>query len=264
MAEAVAETSIRTLLDNLDAVANTLDKPKVADAVKKAIETVKAAVIGLAKIVEEQKGKTEDLAKTVEEGKVETKKLNDDVRKHSDEIDHQKQKQLKGKIVISSVAKEGKPSLIKTDEGLAGKDLKEHVSELITKKYSITIKKEEIDTCYRPPKGGIVIIFFNTSAGSAFQKLATDIKSAKGQEHNLYFNFMLTKRRSHLLFEVRKMKQTKAIFKYYSDEDGNISMKVNQTDKKSEKLTNIRTKNTSMLKVMSVDEVHQKVQELKQ
>ena len=75
---------------------------------------------------------------------------------------------------------------------------------------------------------------------------------------------MLTKRRSHLLFEVRKLKQNKDIFKYYSDEDGNISMKVNQNDKKSEKLTNIRTKNSSMLRVLSVDELHEKVQELKQ
>ena len=109
-----------------------------------------------------------------------------------------------------------------------------------------------------------IIFNFNTSAGSAFQRLATDIKSKKGQEHNVYFNFMLTKRRSHLLFEVRKLKQNKDIFKYYSDEDGNISMKVNQNDKKSEKLTNIRTKNSSMLRVLSVDELHEKVQELKQ
>ena len=75
--------------------------------------------------------------------------------------------------------------------------------------------------------------------------------------------FMLTKQRSHLLFEVRKLKKLKTIFKYYSDEDGNISLKVKQ-NQRTEKLTNIRIKNTSMLKIMSLEEMHQKVQELNQ
>jgi hypothetical protein len=152
-----------------------------------------------------------------------------------------------------------------SEEELAteGKDLKQHVAALTKDKYDITIEPKDIDTCYRPPKSGIFISFFNTSPGSAFQKLATEIRSVKGLQNNVYFNFTLTKRRSHLLFEVRKLKQSKTIFKYFSDEDGNISMKVDK-NQRTEKLTNIRIKNTSMLKIKSLDEMHQKVQELKQ
>ena len=188
-----------------------------------------------------------------------------DIRYHGDELDHRKQRRLKGKIVISSVAKEGKPSLIKNDDFLRQeqKSLQHHVADLVKDKYTITIKAEDIDTCYRPSKGGIVISFLNTSAGSAYSELATKIKSATGVDKNVYFNFMLTKRRSHLLFEVRKLKQLKTIFKYFSDDDGNISMIVN-ANSRSEKLTNIRTSNNSMLKIMTVDEMQKKVRELKQ
>ena len=251
MADAT-ENTIRKLLENLEKVSTDLKKGKVNEIIKTAIETVKSAVKDLASVVQSEKGKTDH--------------LQNQVRNQGDEIDHQKQRNMKGKIIISSVAKEGKPCLIKSADDLnaEGKSLEQHVADLIEEKYDTkAIKAEEIDTCYHLPKGGIFISFFNTLPGSAFQRLATEIKSAKGQQKNVYFNFMLTKKRSHLLFEVRKLKQNKTIFKYFSDEDGKLSIKVNKNGK-SEKLTNIRIKDTSMLKIMSIEEMQLKVQELKQ
>ena len=66
-----------------------------------------------------------------------------------------------------------------------------------------------------------MVSFWKKYQGSAFQRLASDIKSNTGARSNLFFNFMLTKKRSKLLFEIRKLKRAGTVTKFYSDEDGN-------------------------------------------
>ena len=76
---------------------------------------------------------------------------------------------------------------------------------------------------------------------------------------NLFFNFMLTKKRSKLLFEIRKLKRAGTVTKFYSDEDGTISIRLAK-DNKSEKVTNIRNKESSHQAILTVEELLMKAQ----
>ena len=116
----IQNETLRNILGDLDKVTGTLDGGKVAKVVREAIETVKTAVIGLAKVVADEetkvddlkikvgleKAKTVELKKEVEDEKARNEGLVNDIRHHGDELDHHKQRRLKGKIVISSVAEE--------------------------------------------------------------------------------------------------------------------------------------------------------------
>ena len=75
------------------------------------------------------------------------------------------------------------------------------------------------------------------------------------------FNFMLTKRRSRLLFEVRQMKKTGRIERYYSDENGAIAIKVKSTDK-SKKLSSIHEEGSSRVRTYLLTELHEEVPQL--
>ena len=116
-----------------------------------------------------------------------------------DEIDHLKQKSLKGKIIITSKIKRGDGSIktaaqIKEEGGtLAG-----HVTNLVKHKYSVDITEDDIASCFHLPKGGILVTFWKKWRGSPFQTLVAAIKSPLNSDMPLYFNFMLTKRRSRL------------------------------------------------------------------
>ena len=70
-----------------------------------------------------------------------------------------------------------------------------------------------------------MVTFWKKWSGSAFQNLVGKIKTATNSHMNLFFNFMLTQRRSKLLFEIRKLKKSGKIMKFYSDVEGRISIK---------------------------------------
>ena len=74
---------------------------------------------------------------------------------------------------------------------------------------------------------------------------------------------MLTKRRSSLLYEVRKLKRDGVISRFYSDEDGIISMKVNDEKEKATKLSSYSKTKTSPVLTFLPSEVHKKVQDMK-
>ena len=65
---------------------------------------------------------------------------------------------------------------------------------------------------------------------------------------------MLTKRRSKLLFYIRKLKQDKKIYKFYSDEEGNITIKV-KPGEKNMKVTDISTEGASKLRTWTDEEL---------
>ena len=96
--------------------------------------------------------------------------------------------------------------------------------------------------------------FWKNGKGSPFQTLSSKIKSAQGSDINLYFNFMLTSRRGELLFKIRKMKKDGKIAKFYSDEDGSISIQIPKGERKV-KVTDTVLEGTNKIKTWTVDEV---------
>ena len=72
---------------------------------------------------------------------------------------------------------------------------------------------------------------------------------------------MMTRRRSSLLFEVRKLKKQNKIARYYSDEKGIITIKVKEGDTNIKLCSFYQTKN-SPVKTYTVAEMKRKVAEL--
>ena len=179
-----------------------------------------------------------DLANIVKEQSKEKDVMATRTRQQGDELDEYKQKNLRGKFVITSTA--NKPSDVKKkdDLGAAGGDiaLPGHIVALVKTKFGVIMAEQDIGSSHYLPKGGIFFSLWNMRPGSVCDKLTTEIKSAKNRNINIYINFMLTKKRSELLFEVRKLKRDGSIARFYSDEKGDISIKVNSTDK-NKKLT---------------------------
>ena len=95
-----------------------------------------------------------------------------------------------------------------TDVGKVRISTKEYIQE------AIDISEEDIASCYYLPKGGIMVTFWKKWKGSAFQNVVGKIKTATNSHMNLFFNFMLTQRRSKLLFEIRKLKKAGKIVKF--------------------------------------------------
>ena len=148
-------------------------------------------------------------------------------RESEDEKDDQKQRTLKGKFVITSP---------KNGENLVGdagkyKDEDEVVKAVIDfaqKKYKVEIPEVEISTCYALKNGGIVLGLWHFGRDSAFQRIVNAIKSNKDVDKNLnvFFNYMLTKKRSTLLYNVRELKRKEGskIKKFFTDETGSITV----------------------------------------
>ena len=205
-------------------------------------------------------GNLAEVVKTNQDSTVKASKASIDaagmsrIRHAEDDLDEEKQKNLKGKFIISSSDKKGKESFIKTDDALKAenKDLVDHVVDLAFKKYEVKVPKTDIASCTRVHSGGIIFYMWNQRPGSAYHSLCKNIKSVKNLATNIYFNFMLTKRRSTLLFEARKLKRDSMITKFLSDEYGSITVK---KDDAKEKIASNTDKVTGQVKTWTVSEL---------
>ena len=148
-------------------------------------------------------------------------------RELEDEKDDFRQKSLKGKFIITS-PKNGEDLVGKADDYKDENEVVEAAIDLAKKKYKVDIPESEISSCYALKKGGMVIGLWNFGRGSAYQKLVSAIKSNRdvNKNMNVYFNYMLTKKRNSLLFKVRELKRQEGskIKKFFTDENGNITI----------------------------------------
>ena len=157
------------------------------------------------------------------------KSLTDQVNIQADEIDEMRQRSLKGNLILSSpnLPAIKKVSLIKSDEQIKkeGSNLTQHVLELLKTKYGTDVPEGDIQALHRLPNGTIILRLWNRKPGSAWADLVNGIRSGKNREINFFANFHLTKRRNSLLYEVRQLKKSGQIWKFYTDENGTISFR---------------------------------------
>ena len=147
-----------------------------------------------------------------------------------------------------------KKSYVKTKDEIKKEALPNHIVTLIKTKYEFDISEDDIATCYHTSTGSIVVSFWRKGKGSAYQDLVTAIKTRVNMDMNLYFNFMLTQRRGKLLFEIRKLKKATKISKFYSDEEGRISFKIDAKDKPV-RVTDVYEEGSTKLKTWTVEEL---------
>ena len=222
-------------------VTEPLDSQKLSNA----LAALQSAVCDLAEVVKSsQEASTE----------ASTDSNNSRVRQAEDDLDEEKQRNLRGKFIITSSDKDGKESHFKSDETLKAdkKDLVDHVIDLAEKKYKVKIPKTDFASCSRIHNGGIIFHLWNQKPESAYSKLCKNIKSRVNLDLNIYFNFMLTKRRSTLLFEARKLKRSLKITKFLSDETGAITI---QKDETKEKIASKVDKDSGQVKTWTVKEL---------
>ena len=134
-------------------------------------------------------GKEENFCPKVKEQEVRIRNL-------EDQNDDQLQKSMIGSFIITSKANDALESLITPEKELK-EPLVNHIQTLALTKLDVSLPLED---------GSLVLTISNLRPNSAFNKMVQEIKnpSAERRKTNLYFNFMLTRRRNSLLYEVRK------------------------------------------------------------
>lgn len=173
--------------------------------------------------------------------------LKDRLRLAEDEVDEGRQRQLKGNLILSS-NKKGQLSLIKTSQELQGQSLIDHINELLVKKYGVSVPEADIQACHHLPNGDVVLRIWRRTEGSAWTRLVAAIRTKPLSDINFWANFHLTGRRNEILYQLRQLKKEEKegrSFKYFTDENGVISIKFSDSDVKY-KLTFHRQRGNAM------------------
>ena len=249
-----AQISLEKIVENIKKVASDL-VPGAKDGVPKTRKGGKEADFDPLAVLGSLRKCIEDLARFVQKDQTNKTKQENTIREHEDEIDHLKQKNLKGNIIITSKSQYG-DCLISSEEQLKLENisLAKHVIDLVKLKYNQDITEDDIASCFRLKKGGILVKFWKKGRGSKFHTLSSKIKSSQGANINLYMNFMLTPRRGELFFQIRNLKRDGKITKFYSDEDGSISIKLNRGESII-RVTDIYSEGTKKLKTWTLEEL---------
>ena len=86
------------------------------------------------------------------------------------------------------------------------------------------------------------------------------IKSGMNAGYNVYFNFQLTRRRINLVYELRQMKKNNRVQKFFTDENGQISVKIKEGESKH-RLTYISTGRGSVPRTFTISELMELIQQ---
>ena len=193
-------------------------------------------------------GKEDNICPKVKEQEVKTRQL-------EDQSDDMQQKSLLGSFILTSKANDALESLIIPEKELK-EPLVDHIKTLALTKLNVTLPVEDIHRCHYLQDGSIKLVIWNLRPNSAFDQMVNAIKnpSVERRSTNLYFNFMLTRRRNTLLYEIRKLKRDGAIFKYWTDYDGMITVKKEEGGPK-QKITSITTRKDFHIRTYTSAEV---------
>ena len=176
-------------------------------------------------------------------------------RQLEDQSDDMQQKSLLGSFILTSKANDDIDSLI-----IPEKELKEtlvsHIQTLALTKLNVSLPVEDIYRCHYMQDGSIKLVISNLRPNSAFDQMVNAIKnpSMERRSTNLYFNFMLTRRRNSLLYDIRKLKRDGQIFKYWTDYDGSITVKKEEGGPK-QKITSITSRKDFHIRTYTSAEV---------
>ena len=243
-ATGLLQTTVKTKQGRKNIETDTLKDDLTPIDVGNVLVLLKDAIKSLAELLQDDQ-------KKVKEKESDSETVNK-IRQIEDELDEVKQKRFKGKFIISSVAGPGKECMIKPKEEVKDEELVDHVRELAWEKFAVKVPATDILSCKRLQSGAIMVSLW-IWYGSSYYRLSDAIKSSKNFAYNVFFNFMLTKRRNELLYEVRKLKRAKKIDKFFSDDRGHITIKLGE---KSEKISSVPLEtNKTILKTYTLPEL---------
>ena len=176
-------------------------------------------------------------------------------RQIEDQSDELAQNSMLGAFILTSKANDTLESII-----IPEKELKEplvsHIQTLALTKLNVSLPAEDIKHCHYLQDGSIKLVLHNLRPNSAFEMMVNEVKNPNMERRkiNLYFNFVLTRRRNSLLYEIRKLKREGSIFKYWTDFTGVITVKKDEGGPKS-RITAISNKKAFSIRTYTVAEV---------
>jgi bifunctional DNA-binding transcriptional regulator/antitoxin component of YhaV-PrlF toxin-antitoxin module len=98
------------------------------------------------------------------------------------------------------------------------------VVAMVKRKLGVTITPMDLRTCHYTQNGAIIFRMGDLKYNSPYDEMVKAIKSGKNREILVYFNLMLTRRRTDLLYHVRLGKRAGNIYRFFSDCDGSITI----------------------------------------
>ena len=172
----------------------------------------------------------------------EVARLKQEVEKLSKYCDDIQQRSMKGNLIISSPNLAQKKTLLKFEtHKVNGDDVTEDATDLccrlIKLKTGVTVPKEDISACHMLKRQGdessYIIRFHNLKPKSAWEDLTAGLMTGKayGQaftDANVFINYQVTRARGELLKQAREARKSKRIHKYSTDQNGNISVQLEQ------------------------------------
>jgi hypothetical protein len=132
------------------------------------------------------------------------------------------------------------------------------VQNLIQSKLNLEVPASDIASC-RHTNSGLVFRLGNFQPGASFWQVVQAIKSGCNRDVPLFFNFALTRHRSALLYEVRQLKKVKKIHKFFTDYDGQITIK-REAEGRKEKLCAVGSKDNQFVRTSTVAELRELLQ----
>ena len=171
-------------------------------------------------------------------------KKHEELEKECEEV---KQRLLKGNIILSSPKLQHAESLLipqqihdRSSNTKRVESTVEMCCRLIKMKSGVDVPLSDIIACHslgnRGTDTSFLIKFGNRKIGSAWDILAAGMLTGKNHQSkeyftdaNVYLNFQLTRKKSELSKLVRKAKSERKIIKYGTDQNGRITVRVNQT-----------------------------------
>lgn len=194
--------------------------------------------------------------------------LENRIRAQGDQLDEIQQRGLKGNLIISSPINDGKSCLIKSPQCLSEENtpVLDHVLGLVKQKYGVDLPAGDVQACHHLPswqkgKRGppefktVVLRVWNRVPGSAWCSLVDSIMKGGNRGTNIYANFQLTSARSSLVYNLRKLKSEKKIFKFYTNENGQVFYRTSEKSNKL-KVTYYSSKPNELPKTLTVNELN--------
>ena len=164
--------------------------------------------------------------------------LEERVRDLESDADSTSQKLKTGSLILTQ-PREGKIILKMEELEAKGASVASHATQVIEAKTGIKVEESDLKAAHFLPNGNVKVKFSDAKEGSKFKQVVEKIKKPLPDERKMpvYLNFDLTKKRSALLYEVRRLKKQNKIFRYFTDFDGTISIIKEEGSKDKVKLT---------------------------
>ena len=164
--------------------------------------------------------------------------LEERVRDLESDADSTSQKLKTGSLILTQ-PREGKIILKMEELEAKGASIASHATQVIEAKTGIKVEESDLKAAHFLPNGNVKVKFSDAKEGSKFKQVVEKIKKPLPDERKMpvYLNFDLTKKRSALLYEVRRLKKQNKIFRYFTDFDGTISIIKEEGSKDKVKLT---------------------------